>query len=692
MELLKIWEIMIRRRRSIAVIFFGFFIAVVVFTKLVPPTYESTAIILAQKSTGATAVMTALGLVSTTLSNETFDADTGIAISLIEPILEAAIERMQLVDRRNKTMMAEKLIERSLMNKFSPQPFISVEQIEESMMLKIIASSRAPDQASKLANLMADLYIAKRIELDQKDFKTALTVVDARIGILQQDFHDALHAYREFMANIGAIDLDQEGQNLLGKIGLLKTQKEENLLDQEASVEEMKKVDRLLAKIEIETGKDVEQPDITQIRELKSALNSLLENAAALRVGNTEASSDYRKLIARMDTVRERIALEAGVIFTARGVDLSTFEKLTERLRDKIISLAVSKSKEKLIEQTLAEYETELQEIAERKAERQKYLAELSVREGLYKRILETQKQLSLAQQGMANVAHVLIQPAKPSEDPEFPITILNYILGIILGGFWAFGYAFLVEYVDDSIQSPTDLNNHWDLPFLGLLPEDALLGRKDNIEQISEGSSRLERLRTIRNRLMEAQGGGLPKCLSVTSTINAEGKSYLTSSLAMMFANYGLRVIAVDMNLRAPSLGDVFGQSNSTGLSSYISGSVPLKESIVSTNIDRLDLLPAGKASADPAPFLASPQLHELIEDLQRSYDIVLIDSPAIRDYEDAVSISGMVEAIIFVIAAGRTSASKAKEVIDRLQLGGRMIAGVVINRMDPLQYRRLR
>ncbi len=205
MELMKIWDTMIRRRRSIATIFFGFFIAVYLFTQWVPPTYESSAIILVRESNGANAILAALGFSSSTPGTEDFDADTEIAMGLIEPILDAAIKQMNLVDRSGKAMTVRKLVKGGLLNNFSPQPLVEVEQIEESSMLEIIGSSGDSNQASELSNLLANLYISKRIELNQKDFETALTFVGGHISAVRQDFYNDLHTYRDFMAKTGAI-------------------------------------------------------------------------------------------------------------------------------------------------------------------------------------------------------------------------------------------------------------------------------------------------------------------------------------------------------------------------------------------------------------------------------------------------------------------------------------------------------
>ncbi len=271
-------------------------------------------------------------------------------------------------------------------------------------------------------------------------------------------------------------------------------------------------------------------------------------------------------------------------------------------------------------------------------------------------------------------------------------MAIINYILGIVLGGFWAFGFAFLEEYVDESIHSPSDLKAILPLPFLGLLPEAPRSGQTRSVGGISENPLRLERMRRIRNRLAETRNGDLPKSLSVTSTTSGEGKSYLIANLATILANEGLRVLAVDMNLRTPSLANLFGAPQGEGLGGYLDGTASLDDIICSTDIERLDLLSAGKMLTDPAMYLVSRQLPALIEELQRSYDIVLIDTPALRDYEDAVSISGLTEAIIFVIAAGKTPSPNAKKSVERLQLAGRAITGTVMNRMDPLQYKQLR
>jgi capsular exopolysaccharide synthesis family protein len=182
----------------------------------------------------------------------------------------------------------------------------------------------------------------------------------------------------------------------------------------------------------------------------------------------------------------------------------------------------------------------------------------------------------------------------------------------------------------------------------------------------------------------MLSRGGGGPKVILVTSCIPGEGKTTVTSNLAVAFAQHSKRVIIVEADMRRPKLKRKMDFPGEIGLSNVLTGSASSEEAILrSLYVPTLDVLPAGPRPPMPSEILGSPAFDELLEQLRSRYDVIFIDSPPALLVTDAVSISSKADAVIWVSQAGvvtRPLLARATHIIERNQMP---VIGFVVNRL---------
>jgi capsular exopolysaccharide synthesis family protein len=280
------------------------------------------------------------------------------------------------------------------------------------------------------------------------------------------------------------------------------------------------------------------------------------------------------------------------------------------------------------------------------------------------------------------NVA--LFSPAEPPHTPVRPRVMLNMLLGVISGLVLGGSAAFLVDYLDDSIQTSDSVAAALGISTLASIarikhvrkPKDALVKADDRRVAAVEG------YRTLRTNLEYSGLGNSHNCVLVTSARQAEGKSTTLCNLGTLMAQAGRHVILVDADLRAPSLHKLFDLNGASGLGTVLRQESTLQSSLQPTTIDNLWVLPCGPVQVNPAELLASPQLARVIYELKAMADIVLMDSPPLLAVSDASLLASKADGVVLVVdsrTARRRPLLQAKAALDRV---GAHVLGAVLNR----------
>jgi capsular exopolysaccharide synthesis family protein len=191
------------------------------------------------------------------------------------------------------------------------------------------------------------------------------------------------------------------------------------------------------------------------------------------------------------------------------------------------------------------------------------------------------------------------------------------------------------------------------------------------------------EAYRTLRTNIQYSSFDKEMRTIVVTSAEAAEGKSTVAGNIALAFSQNEKKVIIVDCDLRKPSVHKNFKVSNLVGLSEVLIGKENLENAIQKRNED-FDILTSGKIPPNPSEMLSSSAMTNLIEELKRKYDIVIIDSAPLRAVTDAQILSTKVDGTILVIRAQRTNKEAVIEAKNLLSKVGANIIGTVLHAVE--------
>mgnify|MGYP001075223373 CR=1 FL=1 len=293
---------------------------------------------------------------------------------------------------------------------------------------------------------------------------------------------------------------------------------------------------------------------------------------------------------------------------------------------------------------------------------------------------------LNFMGQGAVNTLSVVepaIVPTNPIGSGKVKTVLLAAAVGLVL----AVATAFLLEYLDDTIKSPTDVDKAMHLTTLvgiSRIPGQELREKLITVKHPKSPIS--EAYRVLRTNLRFSSLDQPLRTLVITSPNPVEGKSTTVANLGVVMAQAGKSVIVVDSDLRRPVLHRIFGVENDHGLTDVLLSAEPsLDGQLQPTGVENLRLLNTGPLPPNPSELLGSQRMAALIERLKEEADVVLFDSPPSLAVTDASVLATQTDGVLIVTDAGRTRRNLAKESVERFQQVGVNLLGVVLNRLRP-------
>ena len=305
-----------------------------------------------------------------------------------------------------------------------------------------------------------------------------------------------------------------------------------------------------------------------------------------------------------------------------------------------------------------------------------------------YANLLRSYEEIRVAEAKTLDTV-TMVEPADLPRQPVGPKTTTNTLLAAVVGAMLAVGVAFLVEYLDDTIKTDTEVSSLLGLPTLGGIVK---LGGQEGLSIAAEQpkSIAVEAYRALRTNIRFSSPDHQPKTLLVTSALSGEGKTTTVANLGAVFARAGASTIIVDADLRKPRQHKLFKVDNRSGLTTALvaDDACQMDGNLKESGVPNLRLLASGPRPPNPSELLGSDRMGSMIDRLGKEADIVLLDTPPCLAVSDAAVLASRVDGILLVLEAGKTrreAAVRAKESLE--QVGGHVL-GVILTKI-PIKRR---
>jgi capsular exopolysaccharide synthesis family protein len=285
-----------------------------------------------------------------------------------------------------------------------------------------------------------------------------------------------------------------------------------------------------------------------------------------------------------------------------------------------------------------------------------------------------------------------------PGEVPTVPANkgyVTTGILALIAGLALGTGLAFVRERLDEHVGDRQDVELALNAPVLAVVPKVPGWRNRDDSKLVTlnaPNGAASEAYRTARTTLLYlAKEGGL-QVFAITGPGQGEGKTTTTANLAVSLAQAGKRVIAVSCDLRKPRLHRFLGVGNDTGISQVLTGAVEIPDALLRTQVPGLLVMPSGPVPANPAELLTSPTMAQLLVELRKVADIVLLDTAPSLVVADALGLAPLADAVVVVADASTTQRNALTHLSSQLERTGGSVIGGVINNLDASDAKRYR
>lgn len=302
----------------------------------------------------------------------------------------------------------------------------------------------------------------------------------------------------------------------------------------------------------------------------------------------------------------------------------------------------------------------------------------------IYINLLNNLEAIRLARlQNTPNV--VPIESAVVPLSPIRPKPVTNTGLAAVVGLMLAGGIAFLIEYLDNTIRTPEDVERILNLPIIGYIGDIYLKkGEAMDVHVMKNPRSPVsEAFRSLRTNLEYTNVDRSLMKLLIASSGPGEGKSTIASNLAAIIVQGGKRVLLIDADMRRPRIHSIFGISNRVGLSTLFRGNVTVRTAMRPVaGVENFFIIPSGNPPPNPTELLASARMDQILLEASREVDVIIVDCPPslVADYQ---VLSTKMDGVIMVIQPGSTHADAAAAMLDQMGRVNANILGIVLNKI---------
>lgn len=548
---------------------------------------------------------------------------------------------------------------------------VTVEPVPGSRLVNLRFTAYDPTLASQVVNALAQLYIEQSLEFRFTTSTEATGWLGDRLKEQQervQTAERALQQYRE-------------------KEGLVNPEERQSLVDQKLQALNM-------AVLNARTDRIAKETVVAQLRNLApSALESFPSVMSSPVVQALKGQlSDLRRDETRL---METLGDKHPDMLKVRSQIRSTEDKLRNEMRSVVhaaeADYRTAASQEASLQANLEAVKQEAMAVNRKAIEYSVLRREVDSNSQLYKDLLNRTKQTGLETELKTTNIRV-VEKAEVPRRPISPQRSRNYQLSVLLGLALGIGLVLVFEHFDNTLKTPEDVKDHLGLPFLGMVPDVGVRPSSGNAPR--PGASPLilknpqsavaESYRVLRTNLIFSSADSTGRALVVSSANPGEGKTTTVANLASSLALNGAKVLAVDADLRRPTMHQHFGIQKTPGLSDLIVGKCQASQAIQATRFKGLQVLPCGYVPPNPAELLGSATMRQVVDALRSHYEWVLIDTPPILAMADTPVLCPLVDGIVLVVGAEVSSRPTIQRAIDQIQSVGGKIIGVVLNKVD--------
>ncbi len=534
---------------------------------------------------------------------------------------------------------------------------IDVKNVKDTNILELSMVGRDPEKVAEWLNVYVQEYIAINIEDNLNRTRKVYQVIQEKLDPLRRQLEASEQKLIAFKESEDAFLVGDQDKNVITE--------QVNTLTEEyakAKAERISLETKLAALRGLHAGNLLEStlpgvlndPTIRTLRDQKAAAE--VELADKLREYKP-AHPVIKELKARIAQLDQKIEAQIATIMDSLETDYAIRKKHEQALYSAL---------QKLRNQTI--------ELSKQNLEYQKIRHEYEENKTFYEQMLRRSKETDISSSAALNNVRV-IDPARPPGRPFRPNPPRAVALSLVLGLFLGIGLVLGLDYIDQTIRTPEDVERYLGLEVLSAVP------------RYSDETSHMTReiFQSLRTAVMMAAREETSQVLMVTSAAPTEGKTSTAFNLAKALAMGGSRVLVVDADLRKPRFHKIINAKNVRGLTSLVLGERDPRDVIHTlADVPNLDIVTSGPLPPNPPEMFSKSSFKRMLDLAREQYEWIIIDTPPVTSVTDAVICSRHADMVLLVVRYGQVKRAAIQNALRQLGRAGARIAGVVLNAVD--------
>ncbi len=702
-------RILYRGRWIIAASFLVVILATAYFTFTTPKVYEASGTIMVESQGSmerALFNMNYLGNQTTLITNQ-------VEVLKSRQLAEEVIRTLESVPFRDSLKIFQPNQEGNYMTFRNQTSWImgnlEVNPKKDTDIIEIKFSAGTPFEAAKIVNIIIETYQRLNREYARREFKDLRVFLENQLDKKGEELRKSEEALKEYREKAKLVALDESTKELISRLAESEASLEQSLVELDAQLEKKKSLENQLKERKNQLSADISIASTPLFNQLQNSYARLLAEKVTYqslieqdRVDPSEYQVQLQSFDNRLNALKSKLSEEAKKVASSNMLQdpLQVAQKITTDILETETIIRGLRAKISALQKVVDSYEKKLSRLPSQSLELARLTRQMEVDKNTY--ILMTQKleETRISEVGQKENVRILDKAIMP-QFPVKPKKKMNLMLGALIGLGLGIGLTFMLEYFDDSIKNPEEIER-MGFPILATIPEisgsDVTKkavsnnGNADQVIQAEQIAIRLvthfdpkspvsEAYRTLRTNIQFKKKETKKIVGLITSSAPKEGKSTTVANLAITMAQLGSKTALVDTDLRRPVLHSIFNLRKEMGATNFLMGRTNLEDIIKPTFVDNLSVITSGPLPPNPSELLGSDEMRNLIEKLRQNFDMVLFDSPPVIAVTDAAILSTLVDGVVLVIKAHQThreAIKRAKGLLDNAEAN---IFGCLLN-----------
>lgn len=556
---------------------------------------------------------------------------------------------------------------------------VKVALIPRSQVIRISCVTSKAQLAADIVNHIINAFQQRSYESRFQSTQRVSQWLQSQLDDLKQQVETSQEQLIDLQKRLGVLGLNFEGAK--------STTESAASVDALVAATGKAKVDRILAE--------------SRYRVLSSSDPNLLESNLDVNGGQSQLSrlrndaAETRAELAQQSVTLgaknpQILALQAHLHEAERELITEQTRLLTESKQ----ALVAAQANEKQTSAALTEQKNDAfrlrDDLVEYTLRQRDYEANRTLYESLLSRLRAASVQAGLDSVEI-DVVDQAFPPASITAASRSTILFNTLAVGLIIGLI----LAFVLESLDTGIRSVAELEQITQLPSLSVIPRVRRSSTeagavqsvaRSNLGVLATSKSQFsEAFRSLRTSLLLARTGKSPKIIVITSSTPTEGKTTVSTNLAVILAQSETRVLLIDGDLRRPNVHHRFGMNGRVGLSTVLAGGTTLAEAVrTAPEAPNLDVLCSGPVPPFPTEMLSSEAMQNLLKQCADLYTHIVIDTPPILSVTDGIILARYADSVVLVVRYGKSSRNVVRRSRELLGRSGAAMTGVVLNSVD--------